>query len=652
MSTFTDDFNRPDGGLGNGWVGDYGSATLVSGHLSSGGSVGMRQTQFSGSGRQEAIATLTVSADGSIGNGPMLKMSNGTGSGYVAHATGSLASPTWTIRRVTAWSFVTILSIGGSGLTAGERTIRFVYDQGVLSLWVAGYFIGSVADSTHGALTGAGWWQNTGGAALNAITYYGDEGSALSVSPNPLGNYGGTYPITFTGVATNWTAGTPGSPVFTVDHGTLANQTVDSTTAAHADYTPGNFLGTATFADPSSGATCQVTVTSNIEIVPPGSGFQPKLTDEGAATINRAAVIPGDQTVLTDLSVVIPGALGASDLTMLNAISDLWYAHYATWAGAPPAQTTAIGQILWQILNGSADPPVGPFLTPPPMPLAHLVQAVRDLFLNTEGTDYLTIQQVLDAVSTPDLGAVRDDLGIEGNGTWTSILQVLLGMWGLGADTLTSLGDDLRAFRGLPLYTVQDILDAISALPQDLVDLSPVLTAISNLRGGTETVGSVYTLLDSVRLTAEQTQTSLGALRTPDAHTLGDVLDAIAALPGQIGAGGTPGAPVWPGLAGVTLGASVALEDGAELTGPLDGVLLTITSAPARAGRFAFGDLNSWRYVGAVVFQTDRGDWEWAQPIGLDAQIVTPKTMLHAAAARVRVESTWSGTLRPFTVNA
>lgn len=109
--------------------------------------------------------------------------------------------------------------------------------------------------------------------------------------------------------------------------------------------------------------------------------------------------------------------------------------------------------------------------------------------------------------------------------------------------------------------------------------------------------------------------------------------------------------PVWPGLDGATVGDSVALADGLVVDGPLDGLLVQITGTPAQSYQYPFGDTASYRWVGAVIFRSDRGDFEWFEPIGLDHQVITPKTMAHADSATFRVTGAWTGTVRPFTVN-
>lgn len=111
-----------------------------------------------------------------------------------------------------------------------------------------------------------------------------------------------------------------------------------------------------------------------------------------------------------------------------------------------------------------------------------------------------------------------------------------------------------------------------------------------------------------------------------------------------------PGAaPIWPGLDNVTVGSSAALSDGLVIEGPMDGLLFTIDSASANKGKYGFGSVSSWQHVGAVIFGTDRGDYERAQSFGIDTEVVVPHTMKVADSAIIRFNGGFTGTVRPWT---
>lgn len=108
--------------------------------------------------------------------------------------------------------------------------------------------------------------------------------------------------------------------------------------------------------------------------------------------------------------------------------------------------------------------------------------------------------------------------------------------------------------------------------------------------------------------------------------------------------------PIWPGVAGVTLGSSVALAPGVTVTGPLSGVLIALTSVPADKAFFTFDGTLSYRNLGALTFTSDNGDNELPQPLGFTSALYLPKTMQSAAAVIVRTTGGVVGTITPFTI--
>lgn len=119
--------------------------------------------------------------------------------------------------------------------------------------------------------------------------------------------------------------------------------------------------------------------------------------------------------------------------------------------------------------------------------------------------------------------------------------------------------------------------------------------------------------------------------------------------------GVTPGAnllvpPIWPGLTLVTLGTPVALSTGLTITTPMDGVIIGLTSEPAKAGFFTFDDVNSYRNLGALSFFDDDNNQEAPQSLGFtDAQYV-PKTMVRAGGVKLRCVGGVVGTITPWVI--
>lgn len=109
-------------------------------------------------------------------------------------------------------------------------------------------------------------------------------------------------------------------------------------------------------------------------------------------------------------------------------------------------------------------------------------------------------------------------------------------------------------------------------------------------------------------------------------------------------------APVWPGLAAVTLGTPVALSSDLTVAGPLDGLIVSITTPPAALGKFAFGGFTAYYKVGEISFISDNGDAEPWQYLAFDQAIYCPKAMNRAASASLRVLAGAAGLATPWVV--
>ncbi len=133
--------------------------------------------------------------------------------------------------------------------------------------------------------------------------------------------------------------------------------------------------------------------------------------------------------------------------------------------------------------------------------------------------------------------------------------------------------------------------------------------------------------------------------------------DTFAALLAALGYAGkklpvsTNAPPVWPGLANVTLGSAVAISPpGQIVTGPMDGIIVSITGYPPYKGDFNFGGDVSVRNIGAIAFKSDNGQEELPQTLGFLSAVYCPKTMTRAAAVAVRAIPGVTGTITPWTI--
>lgn len=121
-----------------------------------------------------------------------------------------------------------------------------------------------------------------------------------------------------------------------------------------------------------------------------------------------------------------------------------------------------------------------------------------------------------------------------------------------------------------------------------------------------------------------------------------DQFDAIKAALYPVG----ESAPVWPGIANVTLGAPTALVDGATIAGPLDGVLIAVSAVPPASQWRMYGANQSYRHIGSVAFLTDNGDLADFQNLVFGYQVISANQMSSAASAVVQCPSGVVGTIR------
>jgi len=652
VSTFTDDFERGDGGLGNDWTVVAGSAAIASGEVTL-TTATVRQGAISASGRQEAILQINVGAIGDLNQGPIIKMGASDQSGYVARATGTLASPTWNIYRLATNGGTTTLGTwGGSACSTGTNTIRLLFDSGVVTLWVNGALIGRVFHSEWAANTSAGARSFATTTGLDSYTLLGDETTTLTVSPDPIGNFNNSTTVTFTGVGTAWSSGTPGTPTFSVDHGTLSNQEVTSATSATATYTPGNFLGTATFTDPSTGATDTVTVTSDATVLPPPGTW---LAAEDVAYIHRSAIAQTNPTILNADTLV--GGTG-EEASAAITLGDLRLSAYkATYTVEGDPSTAALLYTLWRLINGQYDPPVGPY----PTPNFDSIDAGLGL-----------VKGDLDALMGESEWTLPDVIAYLGGDPIASNRDIMTAIAALDFDD-TAILDAIAAAQGDPLATIKAVLDYLFAMrTAEEYTLGNIKTWVESVQGsGLPTVKDVA---DRLALIQPTTTNSIDDIltKTVGQTTLQSIVDlAILALAGEEGATiaavlsgigdltdllngltvSVNAPPVWPGIDGVTLGDPIALASQLTIEEPMDGCLVDVTGVDGGVAFYTYGGVKAYRNVGALCFLTDQGDLEDWQLLGREHAIYTPRTMTHAAGIKLFTGHGLVGTVTPWTVD-
>lgn len=209
-----------------------------------------------------------------------------------------------------------------------------------------------------------------------------------------------------------------------------------------------------------------------------------------------------------------------------------------------------------------------------------------------------------------------------------------------------------------PISTRQDtalILSALYYLGQQGVvagapdDNTEILEAITDAHATTDGLVEAANLdVDALATNTQnafESQTELIDNVSGDIDEIAQAVDGLASLLGEDTA-----PPVWPGVAGVTLGQSVALSDGLHLTTPMDGVIIAITTPPSRTGTMSIGGATFDYREGQIAFEDDQGHIEMWQYLGFRNALYTPRSMAHAAGARFRVLAGAEGTVTPWTI--
>jgi hypothetical protein len=654
VATFYDDFERADGAPGGNWSNQYGTSVILGGTLHTASGIAIcRNTTISDTSRLECTMRLTHSGNGDDNAGPIVKHSTAQ-TGYLL------------VVRYQSSAFRLRIYDGGSifgnqlanydlpGAPLPYYTLKLIWDNGNLTGWYNGTKLIDITDSRYQANSycAAGFYNNVS-AALD-FQAIGGAAVQFTVTPSVVGNYGGATAMTAAGVNTAWTSGTPGSPTFTVDHGTISSQSVQSATGATFDYTPGVFLGTATFTDPSSGLTSAVTVTSDPTIIPiAGAALTQTIVDylqrsaddvSGSVILNRNKLLPTE----------------GNNTDPLGAIK-LLYDYEQLLLGDNPGMlgtNSALGK-LWQLINASTDPATGPWQYSTGMPLTELLGSILakwdTLITGNEYTLGTTITTIT-GEGVPTIKDVRDDIADLQLGVDVDLSPILDKLDAIRGDTTTSLYTLLQSLAGIrtgAVLSLQDVIDAIPAAPTEPTPATAIAVvaliaalALAAPSGGAS-VAAAAVAVGAGPILDVATIVEMVGVATEVANLIAAVNDLKNATPPAA----TVAHPVWPGLSSVTLGSSVALEDGLVLDGPMDGVLVHIESAPARAGRYAFGEINSWMHAGALAVAPDTGDYERGQSFGMDDQILIPQTMVHADSVVIRLGGGFVGTVRKWTVN-
>lgn len=280
------------------------------------------------------------------------------------------------------------------------------------------------------------------------------------------------------------------------------------------------------------------------------------------------------------------------------------------------------------------------------------------------GVNPLDVISLKDRIDTNESNCVSasDTWGNRITNTNTNSLQTVLDAIPAGSgltqgdldDAVTTINghsdtveDNLRGASQQDLTTVYNRIPTSGwATPTNVTDARDA--TIDNLNGSSnKTLTDVFDHIVTSGWATPANLTSLAAtIMGTGAPDIAAVMEAVGDLADLI-----PGdsAPVWPGLANVTLGTPVALADGLHLTEAMDGVLITVTTPPSKTGLLNIGGKYFDYREGEIAFETDNGEVEPWQYLGFRNAIFTPKTMTQAAGCRLRVLAGAEGIVTPWT---
>lgn len=650
--TFSDDFERADGPLGANWYVYNGNVAISGGKLrSSGGSFYQPTANTVG---PDFDITMVASAESGALRLPSLypRAASGNGHYWAVPSWGSLSGFQWSIAYWTGatWQNFGIYNLaGGPGTTATYR-LSLVGDT--FTFWINGSQVGQVSD-THWA-TGDEYFLGDDGpeAWLDSFQEGVVVTRELTVTPDPAWVGGGNLAMVATGTNTEWTAGVPGSSTITVDHGTIDDQWTEDETTIHFTLAPAEYVGTLTFTESEYSLTDEVQST----LTPPeggGTGECP-FNDEFVEVANRTGLLDSEAALLTNTTVAFAPGGGAADTSVVDAIGALYRAEFITDIGPPTEPSLAYW--IWQILNGSNDPPTGPFLAPSSIPVAQHLDGITTALSNLTGEGAWTLALLLGELAGPlgtNLSDLEADLGVHTQMAYASVIDAINVTRGPEMPTLTAILSAIEAINPGGTTDLTAVMALLNFITSDgVVNLNSVLSTLATMRGdNSSTLHAIQAYCVTAIAKLDEIKTYLQDQLGPMTVTLAAIeakVDQILALLQQIAVTRFQ-PPVWPGLANVDLYAMYSLPGHINLPGPMHGVRITITSTDPGTGFYDYDTHRCWRNIGALAFVTEDGYAEMWQPLGFTNAIYVPKTMTIAGSVIAHLGRGPQGFIQPWT---
>jgi hypothetical protein len=683
---FSDDFNRSNRALDNGWVLN-GAAWTIAANRCVGSATSPKcalQPVVGGSSNQTAQVTHIATGPTTYLRGLIVRASVTGADGYFAlwaSSTSPGAAYVDLYKRVAGVDTLLIRETRVPGLGV-DTVMRLVALGGLIQVFLAGVLVISTLDSSIANGGYAGLMQSSAATTMDDFALYDTGPGALDCDVNYLeANTGAVELHLYTNYA-NWTPGTPGAPTFTADFGTISAQTVNDSENATLTYTPPTFACQDSIRDPLNGTSVTIGIGQAAggdlaEVLRRLGEWDPlesvrTATDALTATSTVPASAPEPEDLFGDLLGASPG----------SSFGEYLYNIWTAIIDYPPSDRNLFAMLSYILVSSEAG------RTASTAALLNLLQM--------RGENVQTLQDVIDTLRGPGSGTLSGIMDALGDLDFPDYTDALAAIKQDTEDTLTkatAIDTSLSAYRTITDITAQDILDAIGEVGGG--DLTPVLEAIAAVRGEgnpdlaavldaigdipTDPITSLQVVLDAIAsLVAPDNEGILGAIAnilvvidpelaaivsllelipTNPITSLEPVLEAIEAVRGE----GSPDLaailtrleqlpPRYPGADNVVWGTPVPLAEGVTINVPCDGVLVEVSNTPAGIGQYGFNGTPSWVHLGALAFFASDGELETAIPFSFPKHIIVPHTLLHPAGVVVRCKVSAAGTVTPWSL--
>lgn len=544
---WTDNFDRADGPIDNGWVCSSNGASIVGGYPGQNSTPPSLAGDATGAGDHTATIQWTHPGGSSWSPYVVVKSAYPSLNFYRGALLIGPTSFDAYIVKVTNNSPVVVAQVNGIQGTLGTVVMTLSYSGGALTLTVNGTQRASGNDNTWAANTYCGMQNFNPAMQIDYFTTNLGITRSISVSPDPMPAFGTEVRVTVTGTSTEWTAGVPGSSTVTADHGAISEQVTMSATEIQFWYNPADYVGPIVFTESQYGLQDTVNASADPETFP--DLFACLLTPEGAALINDTAASRSSPILTEGAAIDLNGAFG----TVTGTLGAFWrtLAKLVDPEGEPGAGTTYIN-ILWDILNGGNPPVVNESIYDELLTTRNTANHVEEMFNGALPDTWITILQLradLLGLDSRDLTEVYDHIGavdlasattildaIQGvlddqqaTATWLS--QVFTDMRGEGVWGFGDVNDWINAARGEGLPTIKAVLDKLNA---DVGEQWTELDAIWHhaLMADTHSSNNYDILYNLTNGNTQDIDTILTAIGNIPAGGNEDVLAAIAAMVG------------------------------------------------------------------------------------------------------------------------